>query len=389
MKIKSLLLASLLAVIILSGCADTTPPTPSTYQKATATAVQKITSTPTPTPPPADEADPGLNLLLAVEGEVLLKRETWSDFHPTAFGAALKRGDLLKLSSGAQAKILCDTLNIWNAPSGAAPTGLSGCPRPEAPFLIRRGVKIASTRGGDPAAPYIISPRSTKLLNAAPTLRWNAPSGASSYIVQVRGGDVNWVQEGVVETELLYPGEPPLEPGASYLLVVEDDAGKSSRDEGSVGLGFSLLSEDEAAEIKKQREQIMALDLSDTARNFALAQYYASQGLIAEGIEILAEMIEAGSKEAAVHQSLANLYVEIGLFLLAEPRYVEALGLAEDEGDIERIADIQAGLGQIYLKLGNTDRAIERLTEAQASYERLGDASRVDEVVEWLAELKP
>jgi tetratricopeptide (TPR) repeat protein len=240
----------------------------------------------------------------------------------------------------------------------------------------------------DPVIPYIITPRMTKIIDDTPTLRWN-DSGADSYNVQVRGGDLSWQQTDVTQTKLVYPADPPLEPGVSYLLLVEDSNGKSSKDEGRVGLGFSLLSETKAAEIKEQREQIMALALSDTARNFALAQYYASQGLIAEGIEILEEMVEADSKEAAIHQSLADLYMQIGLFLLAEPRYGEALELAENEGNIERIADIHVGLGRVYLKLGNPDKAIERFTKAQANYETLGDANRVDEVTEWLAELKP
>jgi tetratricopeptide (TPR) repeat protein len=235
--------------------------------------------------------------------------------------------------------------------------------------------------------PYIISPRTTKLLTDTPTLRWN-DSGAASYTVMVRGGDLSWRQEDVTQTELDCPGEPTFKPGVSYLLVVEDSNGKSSQDEGLKGLGFSLLEETEAGRVRADAERIAGLGLSDEAEAFALAQLYAGRGLIAEAIENLEGLVEGGSQQAAVHQALADLYAQIGLVLLAEPRYLEAVGLAEAEGNVEGLAAIQASLGEVYYPaLNNKDEAIRCLTQAKAGYETLGDTQRASELEERLAEL--
>jgi hypothetical protein len=326
--------------------------------------------------------------LVAIGGEVQLRRIAWPDYQLTSFGVGLQRGDLLKLAAGAEALILCDSLILWRVPGGPAPAGLNGCPRPEESALIRRGVRIASTRGGDPNVPYIISPRSTKLLNATPLLRWNAPPGAGSYTVQVRGGEIAWKEEGVTTNSLTYPGEPPLEPGVSYLLVIEDEAGRSSQDEGARGLGFSILSNEETAKILSHRDQIASLELSETARQYAIAQYYASQGLMAEAVEILEELIEAGNEEAAVHQTLADLYAQLGLWLLAQERYGAAITLAEQPKNLEILATSRAKLGEVETKLGRVPDAIELLTQAKSDYETLGEIERVKEIEDLLDLLK-
>ena len=372
---KITLLVLILGLALLGcGPAATAPPPPP--------------DTPSPSGDQSDEfTDPGLNLLVAQQGEVLLKRAAWSDYHPTGFGTVLERGDLLKLSGeGAQAKVLCDNLTLWPVPGGA-PAGLnSGCPQPPEPALTRGGAKVGATRGVDPLVPYIISPRASKLLDNAPTLRWN-DTGGGPYTVQVRGGDLSWGQEEVAQTELAYPGEPALEPGVFYLLVVQDGQGRSSQDEGLKGLGFSLLEEAEAGRVRADAERITGLGLSREAKALALARLYAGHGLIAEAVEILEGLVEEGSQQAAIHQALADLYGEIGLTLLAEPRYLEAVELAEAEGNVEGLAAAQACLGEIYAGLNNAEEAVRWLSQAQANYERLGDTARASEIAERLGGL--
>ncbi len=381
-------------IIVLLGCsADTSTPQASNTPVPDNTPVAAVEPTPTAGESPAteiayDENDPGLNLLVAVNGDVLLRRTKWNDFHPTAFGVSLQRGDLLRVQGGAQATILCDNLNTWTVPAGAAPSGLNGCPRPEEPFLVRQGGRIISTRGGDPTVPYIISPRSTKLFSNTPTLRWN-DTGSASYIVTIRGGDFNWSQEGVTGTALIYPGQPALEPGVSYLLVVEDENGKSSQDEGRKGLGFEVLVDSEAQPVQTSVERITELGLSDEAETLALAQFYAGHGLITEAVEILETLAETGSQQAAVHQALADLYTQTGLVLLAEPVYLQALALAEQQNNPETLAAIHAALGEkTYIALGNADKAVSHLKAAKAIYETLGDTDRVTEIEDLIKSLE-
>jgi hypothetical protein len=400
MKLKSIFLGTLSAglIVLLGGC--TPIPLPTTPAPAQPEAGQPVvaveTASETPTPAAvsapaettADQDDPGFNILVEVKGEVLLQRQNWAGFYPTAFGVSLVRGDLLKLSNGAQARILCDNLNIWTVPSSAAPSGLNGCPRPAEPFLLRPGGRIINTRGGDPAVPYIISPRSTKLLNLTPTLRWN-DTGAATYTVEIRGGDLEWSQEGITGAEMVYSGEPPLLPGVTYLLVVTDESGKSSQDEGARGLGFELLDEAAAQEIQAQVEHIGELNLSPEAENLALAQLYASYELMAEAIETLEALLEAGNQPASIHQTLADFYSRLGLALLAEERYLSALELATAEGNLEAETVIHASLGEsIYPSLGNAGEAIRHLEAAQLGYETLGDAARAQEIAGLLEVLK-
>lgn len=251
---------------------------------------------------------------------------------------------------------------------------------------MRGGARVGATRGIDPLVPYILSPRATQLLTQTPTLRWN-DSGAEHYTVQVRGGDLSWGQEGVMGTELVYPGEPALKAGTFYLLVVEDSNGRSSQDEGRKGLGFSLLEEVEAEKIRADARRVAGLGLSDEAQVFATAQLYSGHGLMAEAIELLEELVAGGCQQARVHQALADLYASIGLELLAEPRYLEPARLAESQGDVEGLAAIQASLGEVYVTLNNTDEAIQWLTQARAGYEALGDTQRVSELTERIAGL--
>jgi hypothetical protein len=333
--------------------------------------------------------DPGFNLLVALEGEVQLKRSRWSDYHLTTFGVALERGDLIKMPSGAKATILCDGLTLWQVPAGA-PAGLTnGCPQPQKKILVSGSAGIAGTIRGanDPTIPYIISPRSTKILTDRPTLRWN-DSGAASYTVKVRGGDLTWEQPDVTQMEFTYPGEPPLQPGVTYLLVIEDSSGSSSQEEGRPGLGFTSLNETEAVTVRANQARIVDLGLTAEAKDFALAQFYVGEGLIAEAIEMLKMLVEVGNQQAVVHQALADLYAKIGLLLLAEPRYTEAVVLAEQQGNIEALADIQTGLGEVYFGLGDEDKAIDWFTRAQENYETLGDTERAKRITEQIEQLK-
>jgi tetratricopeptide (TPR) repeat protein len=145
--------------------------------------------------------------------------------------------------------------------------------------------------------------------------------------------------------------------------------------------------EDDFKSFRGYAARITDLGLSSEAETFALAELYAGHGLIAEAIEILEDLVKDGSQQTAVHQALADLYKDIGLLLLAEPRYLEAAKLAEARGNPEAQAAIQASLGEVYVTLNNTNEAIRWLTQAQAGYEVLGDGQRASEIAERLAEL--
>jgi tetratricopeptide (TPR) repeat protein len=260
----------------------------------------------------------------------------------------------------------------------------NGCPQVPEPALVSAGGLIANTRGGtDPLIPYIISPRSTKLLDPMPTLRWNAAPGAQTYTVRISG--IDW-QEQVEATEVEYPGDPALQPGTDYLLIVEADSGKSSKDEGLPGLGFSLLAQEEAARLRADMARVDALNLSADARAFALAQLYAGHQLYAEAIELL-EQSAANDQAANVSRALGELYQQVGLLIQAESSYSRAVELAEGVGDLESATSARARLGEVYLALGNKNESRIWFTQAQAGYESLGDSQHAGEIAARLAEL--
>lgn len=335
-------------------------------------------------------ADPGVNLLVLAEGGVELQRQEWSDYHRTAFGAMLHRGDLLRPGSGANAVVLCDDMSTWTVPPGV-PSGLSnGCPLPRESVLVRGESELASTRGGtDPTTPFIISPRKTNLLNDRPLLSWNEPPGISGYLVQIKNtgtGQIIWetTSEG---HEIPYPGEPALESGVTYLLIVEADNGCTSQDEGVPGLGFRLLDESDAQRVRAAGEQVAGLALVDEAKALALAQIYISHALIAEAIDLVEPLAEAGSESAALHRTLGDLYRYTGLTLHAEESYTRALELAEADQDVEGEAAAQAALGEVYATLGDAEKAVSCLEKAQSAYATLGDTQRASELGERMVDL--
>ncbi len=334
-------------------------------------------------------ADAVLNLLVATDAGVRLKRERWTSWRPVLVGADLFPGDLIEPEKGARAIVLCGDLTIWPAPPGVKSGVNNGCPTPREPMLKRGKALIVKTRGAtDPRVPFIISPRKTRLLDGAPTLRWNASPGVSRYTVSVmKDGAVHWRTE-TDRTRIAYPGKPPLEPGETYLLVVNAENGKSSRDEGGVGLGFKMLRPEEGRRVREIRGKLAGIKLPEHARSFTLARFYAGYSLRAEAIEILEKMIEAGAEVPAVERVVAVFYQQLGLPLLAGSHYIKALKLAENAGDIEGRALARIGLSDVSAVFGNLVQATEHLEKARDAYKLLGDEKTVTEIEKKLKDYK-
>jgi tetratricopeptide (TPR) repeat protein len=247
-------------------------------------------------------------------------------------------------------------------PSGVA----NGCPEPNEPLLRITG-PLTPTR--DPLArsiPYIISPNSTLLLDDKPKLRWQAVPGATSYIVRVSGPGVNWETE-VSTTEVVYPGEPPLQPvEQGYLLTVEADNGESP-----ARATFGLLDEQQAQRVRTAADRIASQNLPDDAKTLALADLYIGQELIAEAVEVLEASVAKGSQTAAVYHTLGDLYGQLELLSQAEKHYLKAFELATTADDLDGQAAAATRLGEVYAALGNSDEASRWQKEAQERYQAM------------------
>jgi len=329
-----------------------------------------------PQPTPARSAGSGTEsgLIVDVQGDAAVKRAGWRDYAPALFGAPLRRGDLLRLGSAGNATVACADLKLSTVEGG-----VSGYPCQTAPRtpLVYEGTLLNPTRGDsvDDDTPFVISPRSTKLLNPRPVLRWQSVPGVKTYKVSLQG--VNWATEVSGANELPYPeSAPALQPGVTYRPVVM--AGdRSSSEEPSANLGFSVLGAEEAKAVKEAEARIRTLGLTETGAALLIANVYATNGLYAEAIEGLERL--RGTQEPAVLRLLGDLYISTGLNRLAEERYASALARSEMLNDIEGQAQAQHALGRIYEALGNPAEARRYLSDALALYDRLGDTKHVAE----------
>jgi len=343
----------------------------------------------TPTQTAANPLDESFNLLVNLNGKLELKRAGWSEYHPITFGTILYTGDLLRLDENARALVLCANLKLWNVPSGA-PSGLTnGCPAESEPVLRRGASQIGNTRGGsDPNIPYIISPRATRLLSNTPILRWNKVPGVSSYTVRISGEGVDW-KEITGETSLTYPGDPALKSEVVYLLSIVADNETKSEDEGLPGLGFRLVSPSDAQRISSNINKLAAMKLPDDAYALAISRYFASEGLINEAIDTLESEIKINKQSTALYLTLGELYQKIGLHMLAKESYTKAVKLAEKSDDIEMLATVYAGLGDVTSALGEQDAAQEWFSQAVENYKRLDATEQVQAIEQKMQTVTP
>jgi hypothetical protein len=301
-------------------------------------------------------------------------------------GAELYPGDLLQPAPRARVLVQCaNGKTIWHVPDGMVSGTTNGCPPQTIPVSRPRGDIIPPRGRINSLIPYIISPRRTLVLNPLPTLKWNAVPGASRYTVSLLADeDVIW-QTDLSETFVVYSGEPPLESGVDYLLIIETDTGASSKKEELPDLGFGLLDENEQERVCESVEQLVNLDLAQEAKSLALVHLYRGYDLKAEAIATLEALVNQGSQTAAVFRTQGDLYLEIGLYLLAESRYLRALELAAT--DVEGQALAAASLGKVYEAIANRQEAIRWLTQARNQYQVLGDMQRLGELEKWQREL--
>ena len=321
--------------------------------------------------------------ILSIQGEVQIRRSGGRQFRATA-GTPIYYGDRFLTAAGGQVVLQCNDLRIM--PAGAEGNNL--CPfvqetaecNPEAYECPKRGNDIALME----KIPYVISPRRTALLDSRPNLRWHPVAEASHYTATLlkNGTEEVWSEE-TTATEINYPSDSPaLEPGVEYILVVETDTEAFSLDAPTLpgGVGFRLLDEEKAEEIRAAKAEIQNLDLDETAKALALAFLYSENGLTAEAIAILESLAASTTDSSPIHHQLGNLYWNyLSLSAEASEHYQQAAALAETER-LELLAEAKDKLGQFEEERGNIDKATEFLSAARELYDSLGDWLRVREL---------
>jgi tetratricopeptide (TPR) repeat protein len=254
-----------------------------------------------------------------------------------------------------------------------------------AEYLIAqcRSARTANPRGPEDALiPYVLSPRNTAVLSDRPDLRWNKVLGATQYTVTLKNGETPlWTQQ--VNTDAIpYPSDAPaLQPGINYTLEVKTSTDRASTEE-DTQTTFYRLTDAEADRIRQAESQF-----NNASESIALlkADFYMGSELYAAAIDTLESLIQQGSQNPIVYRKLADLYAQANVNLRAEPYYQQALPFAA--GNLPEQARIQASLAEVYIRLDVRSQAIEWLTQAKESYEKLGNQAKVKELQQKLTDL--
>jgi hypothetical protein len=283
----------------------------------------------------------GLNFISEIKGSIEIKRAGRKNYQRVFVGDFLNLSDKLRLGQGASAKVVCNNLFIWNIESKGELEVSKGCPSTTQPIL-RPQSSVGKTRGlDDPKIPYLISPRNTAILTQQPTLRWNPVQDATSYKVQISGGEVNWTTQ-VRQPTVVYSGSQPLHPESIYEVNITASNGSSTKDIDEPV--FTVLSDSDGKQVKTQIAQLQQQPLNNESKALAKAHLYRSNDLNAEAIDLLEGLVEKSSQTTAVYQLLGSIYQQVGLNQLAKERYLTALKLAKAEKNLEGQAIIQASL---------------------------------------------
>ena len=328
----------------------------------------------------------GVNTIFEVKGKVTVKKPQWKKPLPASVGLTLSFDDNLEVAANASVKVYCSNQQTWTVKPGKYIVS-GGCPRGNPVIRLPNSNNTTLRPTGNKEKvlaklPYLITPRETNIITNRPPLRWNAVPGATNYTIKIDG--VNWETQ-TNKTEIVYPGEPPLETGERYRVIIEADNGASSRSDAVVG--FRVLDEQTQKTVLDAVKTVQQQQLSPEEAGLVLAHLYRGYGLYGDAVEVLEGLVKQNSQVATVYQLLGDTYLKIGLPQLAKKPYEKALKLAKNTENLSVQAEIQAGLGIAYRLLGNTDEAIQWLTKAKGTYNQLGDTSQVQELDKTINEI--
>ena len=249
-----------------------------------------------------------------------------------------------------------------------------------------RGSRNSSRAPFNGSLPHLLNARNTALIGTdALKLQWQPVARASSYTVEITGKDLDWKVEDVTGTEVVFDELASLAPDYRYTVVITTDEGISTKSEESVG--FTLLPEAERDRIKAQVDLIKAEQRVPDEEALAIALAYfefehsdpdrGSYALNQAAIDVLDTKIQAGTEDSRVYLLQADTYLRIGLPLLAQERYEDALTYAQTAGQQELQAESHWGLGDVAQRQTEYADAIEHLQAAQMLYQDLGDLELV------------
>lgn len=304
-----------------------------------------------PGAPAAATADP-VAVVAAVKGRVEVSSARGGGAVPAAFGRALERGDKVTVGKGGGATLffgdgsvvtLAERSSVTvggHASPPAAATALPGEVFAQVSQFATAGsrqtglVTMADMRSdADAGAPLLLAPRNTSVLEDAPTLRWRAIPGAVRYRVHFgsSGGSEAWVREA------------PAGAGGEQALPFPADAARLA-----AGVDYEWEVEAIGGQGTLRREGALVRVLPAAAREGVRANLAHIAG-------------SAGGEQSAAARFLAGSYLSgLGLYDDAARQFEALAALAPDAPEPHE------ALGNLYLKVGASDRAAAEFRQALA-----------------------
>jgi hypothetical protein len=206
------------------------------------------------------------NIVVALQGKVLLQRDGWTGRSPLGVGTVVRLGDILDPQGDGKATILCSNLMLVSL---VRVLGGVSCVADE-PVIRWNGARLAPARSARFDFPVLVSPRATDIRESRPVIRWLPVENVSEYRVTIDGVNLKWTSPAINGSELTYPNNaPPLEPEIDYQVSVSG-GGRSSREDGIPGSGFRVAGPKRVADLRILEQRVDRLGLSDTARQLVI-----------------------------------------------------------------------------------------------------------------------
>lgn len=322
---------------------------------------------------PISSSSEGLNLIADIQGEVLVKRRFWIGHRRANLGDILSSQDRIKLAPGSSTRIICSNLADWYPPAGDSQVSV-GCPSTRG-VLRRHRDPTGGTRGPNQDSPYLISPRNTAILPGQPLkLTWNSVTESNNYQISLKKlSQVIWTVN-TSESEIFFRDLDKLQRDRAYIINITADTGESEPQGTEIAPTIKVLSNEKVQELEANIAQIEAAGLDAEAKALALAYIYHAYELHQLALDILAEQIDTGTQNVETYHLQAKLYQQIGLPNFAQRRYLTALELAESS-NVAQQAEIQEQLGQISEQVGDWEKVVLYLSEAEANYRSILDVT--------------
>lgn len=192
-------------------------------------------------------------------------------------------------------------------------------------------------------APNLIAPYGVVIMNPRPSLLWSTTSGATSYIVQIKGIGVNWQLE-VGGNNLLYPQDKPgMKAGNVYTVNIIAMRGEEPLIASPPAL-LLLPTANKIQEVAKTINIVASLKQSPDESAIDMDAVYEAQNLVDNSIEVLNARVKAGSSNPTIYRLLGDRYLIANLAHPAFKAYSRAKVLAQRKNDTLELAKAQAGI---------------------------------------------